>query len=276
MTKIKFLFSFFATLLFANNVFASLPENWQLGFQEANSPMMRSMVETHDFIMIFVWGISIFVLLLLIYTCLRFREKKNPIPSKTTHNSLLETIWIIIPTIIVIIVAIPSIKLIIYQEKIPETEMTLKVIGRQWYWSYEYPDHKNIAFDSYMKKDNELLEGEPRLLATDNKIILPVNTYIKVQITSSDVIHSWALPALGVKKDAIPGKLNETWIYIEKEGAYYGQCSELCGVLHAFMPIEIKAVSKAAFEQWTVKMQDELASNVSHNLRFANNNLTNN
>ncbi len=234
-------------------------KNWQLGFQEAVTPLAKETIKTHDFIMIFVWATAIFVALLIIFICFRFKEKNNKIPSTTTHNTLLEIIWITIPVIIVIIVTIPSIKLLFKQEVVPKTEMTLKVIGRQWYWSYEYPDNNNISFDSYMIKKEELKQNEIRLLSTDNKVVLPIKTYIRVQITSSDVIHSWAVPSFGVKTDAVPGKLNETWLYIEKEGTYYGQCSELCGVLHAFMPIEVKAVSKEEFKKWTKKAKEEFA-----------------
>ena len=244
---------------------SGIAENWQLGFQKAISPTARAAHETHDYIMLFLWLIVAFVLLLLIVTCVKFRAKKNPNPSTTSHNTLIEIIWILVPAFILMAIAIPSIKLIYYQETIPETEMTLKVIGRQWYWSYEYPDHGDIAFDSYMKKDAELLAGEPRLLATDNKVYLPTKTNIKIQITASDVIHSFAVPALAVKMDAVPGRLNETWVYIEEAGTYYGQCSELCGILHAFMPIEIIAVPKEEFALWVKNAQEEFSSNLDLN-----------
>lgn len=273
MSKIKLLLFTLFNLVFANHTYADQPLPWQLGFQQSVSPASDMIIKTHDFIMIFVWIIVIFVILLLIFTCIRFSAKNNPIPSTTSHNTLLEIIWIIIPTIIIIIIAVPSIKLILHQETIPETEMTLKVIGRQWYWSYEYPDHNNISFDSYMKKDDELLPGEPRLLAVDNNIVLPTDTYIKVQITSSDVIHAWAIPALGVKKDAVPGRLNETWLYIKKPGIYYGQCSELCGVLHAFMPIAVKAVPKKEFKQWVLDSTEKFGHNQqSKSIFLVNNN----
>ena len=249
------IFSIFSKLAVASEVIG-VSKKWQMGFQEAVSPFAREAQKTHDFIMIFVWITVILVLLLLAFVCFRFREKKNPTPSKTTHNTLLEVIWIAIPTIVVILVMIPSLKLIFFQEKIPQAEMTLKVIGRQWYWSYEYPDNGDIAFDAYMKEEKDLAKDEPRLLATDNKVVLPINTYIRVQITSSDVIHSWAVPSFGIKTDAVPGRLNETWVYIEKEGIYYGQCSELCGVNHAFMPIDIKAVSKEEFATWVEKNKE--------------------
>lgn len=274
MSKLKLLLLTLFNITLIKDAFSNQAKPWQIGFQESASPAASMIIDTHNFIMIFVWITVIFVLLLLTYTCVKFKAKNTPTPSTTSHNTILEIIWIIIPTIIVIIIAIPSIKLLFNQDNIPETEMTLKVIGRQWYWSYEYPDHHNISFDSYMKKDEELLPNDPRLLATDTKIVLPINTYIKVQITSSDVIHSWAVPALGVKKDAVPGRLNETWIYINKAGTYYGQCSELCGILHAFMPIEIKAVSKKEFNQWVTEAKDEYANN-GYQIFADNNKLTN-
>ncbi len=262
-----FLLSFLAQI---NTSFANVHgENWQLGFLEPKSPLARNTIAMHDFIMYFMYGIVAFVLLLLIITCFRFSAKRNKKPSTTSHNTILEVIWIVIPVIILIIIGIPSIKQLAERTTIPDAEMTLKVVGRQWYWSYEYPDHGNIYFDSYMKKEADLLPGEQRLLATDTKIVLPTETYIRVQMTSSDVIHAWAVPKLGVKMDAIPGRLNETWIYIEEPGTYYGQCSELCGILHAFMPIEIKAVSKEEFAIWVEQAKEEFAS--LNNLTIANN-----
>jgi len=271
MSKTKLLLLSILNFFFAGNSYSAGAKPWQTGFQESASPAATMIIDTHNFIMMFVWVIVALVLLLLVFTCIKFRAKNNPVPSTTSHHTLLEIIWIVIPTIIVIIIAIPSVKLILKQDTLPKTEMTLKVIGRQWYWSYEYPDHNNIAFDSYMKKDEELLPKDKRLLSTDNKVVLPVETYIKVQITSSDVIHAWAIPALGIKKDAVPGRLNEIWMYIEKPGTYYGQCSELCGILHAFMPIEIKAVSKENFKKWVTKASKEFAYD-THSILLANNN----
>ncbi|MBL6621891.1 MAG: cytochrome c oxidase subunit II [Rickettsiales bacterium] len=260
---IKILTLIVSVLFFSADIYAAndLVQNWQFGFQDPASPLSRAIHETHNYIMIFVVLITLFVLLLLAYCCFKFRENKNPTPSTTSHNTLLEIIWIAIPVIIVTLITIPSLKLIFFQEKIPESEMTLKVIGRQWYWSYEYPDNGDIYFDSYMVKDEDLKEGEPRLLTTDNKVYLPTETYIKIQMTSSDVIHAFALPALGVKMDAVPGRLNETWVYIEKAGTYYGQCSELCGVLHAFMPIEVVALPPEEFKKWVEEAKKEFAFN---------------
>ncbi len=234
-------------------MFADKPTPWQLGFQDAVSPIARSIIETHNFIMIFMAITLLFVIGLLGTVCFKFRAGKNRVPSTTSHNTLLEIIWITIPVIVVIAVLIPSLRLIYFSQTIPESDLTLKIVGRQWYWSYEYPDNGGIEFDSYMKQENELKEGELRLLEVDNEVVLPINTNIRLQITASDVIHSWAVPSFGIKTDAVPGRLNESWVRIEKEGTYYGQCSELCGAYHAFMPIKVRAVSKEAFQSWVAE-----------------------
>lgn len=268
--KILLLISAFPAL-----VQAGQPQDWQLSFQEAASPLAHEIIKTHNFIMYFMVAVIALVLLLLFTVIVKFRAGKNRNPSTTSHNTLLEIIWIVIPVIVVIVIAVPSVKLIFKQEVFPETEMTLKVIGRQWYWSYEYPDHDDLYFDSYMLKDVDLQEGQPRLLEVDNEVVLPTETYITVQMTSSDVIHAWALPALGIKMDAIPGRLNELWTYIEKPGVYYGQCSELCGPYHAFMPIKIRAVPKEEFAEWIELAKEEFASNVLPQ-KYAVNNIINN
>ncbi len=228
------------------------PVDWQVNFQKAASPVMKKLVSLHDGLLYMVFGISIFVLLLLIYAMFRFREKANPVPSKTTHNTLIEIIWTAVPVLILVAIVIPSWRLINYMEKHENPELTIKAIGYQWYWGYEYVDGigKGIKFESYMTPDDKLKKGEPRLLKTDNPVVLPVNTNIRVLTTAADVIHAWAVPSFGVKKDAIPGRINETWVRITKEGTFYGQCSELCGPKHAFMPIEVKAVSKKAYKKW--------------------------
>ena len=195
----------------------------------------------------------------MLYVAVKFNEKANPTPSKTTHNSLLEVLWTVIPIIILVIVAVPSFKLLYVQDRHPNPDMTIKVIGHQWYWSYQYPDHGEFEFDSVLVPDEELKEGQPRLLTVDNEVVLPVNTNIRILHTSDDVIHSWAVPALIQKLDSIPGRTNENWVRINQEGTYYGQCSELCGVNHGFMPIAVKAVSKAAFAAWVVAAKAEFA-----------------
>ena len=249
--KKRFL-SFFgiALYLFSFSAFADKPLPWQMGFQDAASPLMEKLTVFHDWLLVMCVVITVFVLGLLVYVMIRFNEKSNPVPSKTTHNTFLEIIWTAIPIIILIAIAVPSFRYLYFANDTEDPEMTLKVTGYQWYWGYEYPDHGNIAFDSYMITDDKLQPGQLRLLEVDNRVVLPVDTKIRIQMTAADVIHAWAIPALAVKMDAIPGRLNETWVKINKPGIYYGQCSELCGVGHGFMPIAIEAVSKEDFAKW--------------------------
>jgi len=255
-------FRFFAaisTLFFSFAAFAGQPRPWQFGFQDAASPVMEKLTDFHNLLLYIIFAVAIFVMLLIAYVCIRFNAKANPVPSKTSHNTLIEIIWTAVPVIILVLIAIPSMRLLYYTEDAKEADMTLKVIGNQWYWSYQYPDFEDIAFDSYMIPDDDIKPGELRLLEVDNKVVLPINTKIRVQITGSDVIHNWAVPALGLKIDAIPGRLNEGWTLIDKSGTYYGQCSELCGVGHGFMPIQIVAVTKAEFSDWVKTKTHSLA-----------------
>lgn len=242
---------FFAILYHVSPALADgIPQPWQLNFQPAASPVKEQIDRFHDILLVIITAITFFVLALLTYTCVRFRQKANPVPSKTTHNTLIEIIWTAIPVLILVVIAIPSIRLLYFMDHVEKPDMTLKVIGYQWYWGYVYPDHGDIAFDSYMIKDADLKPGQIRLLDVDNEVVLPVETNIRVLVTAADVIHSWAVPSLGVKKDAVPGRLNETWLRINKPGVYYGQCSELCGTLHGFMPIKIRGVTKEEFAAW--------------------------
>jgi cytochrome c oxidase subunit 2 len=217
-----------------------------------------------------ITAITVVVLILLVYVCLRFSRKANPNPATFTHNAKVEFIWTVIPIIILVAIAIPSLRIHYNytdnQDIINNADVTLKAKGNQWYWSYEYPDEA-IAFDSYMKKDDSLLPGEPRLLAVDNPIVVPVGKVVRLQITGADVIHSWAMPAFGVKQDAVPGRLNETWFKATKEGIYYGQCSELCGKYHGFMPIEVHVVSEKTYKKWLQYAKHKFASAAT--LQFA-------
>ena len=240
-------------------VLAAQPEPWQLGFQSPSSPVMEQIQSFHNLLLWIITLISLFVLALLAYVCFRFRASPNATPSKRTHNTILEIAWTAVPVLILVVIAIPSFKLLYFMDRAENPEMTLKAIGRQWYWSYEYPDHGDFTFDAYMIADADLQEGQPRLLATDNHVVLPVQTDIRLLTTASDVLHSWAMPSLGVKMDAVPGRINETWLRIEAPGMYYGQCSELCGDYHGFMPIAIEAVSKEDFEAWVQQAQEEFA-----------------
>lgn len=240
-------------------VFAAAPVPWQMGFQPAASPVMKSIVGFHDFLLFIIFLIAGFVMCLLLYVVFRFNARRNPVPTRTTHNTGLEVIWTVIPITMLMLIAVPSFKLLYFMDRTANPEMTLKVIGHQWYWSYEYPDHGNFTFDALMIPDGELKPGARRLLETDNRVVLPVGTNIRILMTSTDVIHAWAVPAFGVKTDTIPGRLTETWVRIEREGVYYGQCSELCGIKHGFMPIAVEAVSKPAFRQWLTEAQKKFA-----------------
>jgi len=208
--------------------------------------------------------ISIFVLALLFYVAVRFNAKANPEPSKTTHNTFIEVVWTVVPVLILVAIAIPSIRHLYHQRVIPTADLTIKVIGNQWYWSYEYPDHGDLSFDSLLLEGDDLKERqkiEPtaqRLLAVDNDVVVPAGATVRVIVTASDVIHNFAVPSFGTKMDGIPGRLNETWFKVDREGIYYGQCSELCGARHAFMPIAVRVVSKEKFEAWAKAAADDI------------------
>ncbi|MDA9606127.1 cytochrome c oxidase subunit II [Candidatus Pelagibacter sp.] len=245
----KFIFTVLATIYTASAL-ADQPKEWQLGFQNPASDGMRDIVNFHNNILLpVIIAISVFVLFLMIYVCIRFRESKNPNPSKTTHNVAVEVLWTLIPCLILIVMAVPSFKILYKQDTIPKADLTVKAVGYQWYWGYEYPD-ENIIFESYMIKEDELKENQPRLLTVDNEVVVPVNKVVKVLITANDVLHAWALPSFGVKRDAVPGRINETWFKAEKVGTYYGQCSELCGIQHAFMPITVRVVTDEEYAIW--------------------------
>jgi cytochrome c oxidase subunit 2 len=234
---------------------------WQLGLQDAATPVMRELNSFHNMLLVIIFTIAIFVMCLLLYCIVKFNAKRNPTPTKTSHNTLLEVIWTAVPVLILVVIAIPSFKLLYYADRAEDAEMTIKAIGHQWYWSYEYPDNGDFTFDAVMLEDDERTGDQPRLLATDNAIVLPVDTSIRLLTTADDVIHSWAMPAFGIKLDAVPGRVNETWMKIEAPGLYYGMCSELCGIRHGFMPIMVKAVPKDEFQAWVGKAKREFAKN---------------
>lgn len=237
----------------------ALPEKWQIGFQESASVAMEKFVNFHNLLLFIIYGVVIFVFILLLYTCIRYHHKNNPTPKKFTHNLAIEILWTLVPCIILIIIAIPSFRLLYYADTIGKMDMTIKVVGRQWFWQYEYPEEK-IAFDSYMIPDEQIKADQVRLLSVDNELVLPIDTDIRIMVTGGDVIHSFAVPAFGIKIDAVPGRVNETWVRITKPGQYYGQCSELCGVGHGFMPISLKAVSKDEYKAWVAEAQKKFPS----------------
>ena len=255
----KFLLTILASV-YSTGVLANQPKQWQLGFQDSASQSMTEIVSFHNNILLpIIIAISVFVLFLMIYTCIRFRASKNPNPSKTTHNVAVEVLWTLIPCLILIVMAVPSFKILYNQDTIPKADVTVKAVGYQWYWGYEYPD-ENIIFDSYMIKEDELKENQPRLLTVDNEVVVPVNKVVKVLITANDVLHAWALPSFGVKRDAVPGRINETWFKAEKVGTYYGQCSELCGIQHAFMPITVRVVTDEEYAIWLAEAKMKFAN----------------
>ena len=251
----------------SGTVLAAGAEPWQLGLPDAASPVMERIISFHNLLLWIITLITIFVLALLAYVCVRFKASNNPTPSKRTHHAMLEVAWTAIPVLILVVIAIPSFKLLYYADSVEETEMTLKAIGRQWYWSYEYhyedeaSEPVSFTFDSFMIADEDIdaEAGQKRLLETDNRVVVPVDTNIQLLTTASDVIHSWAMPALGVKLDAVPGHVNEVWFRAEETGTYYGQCSELCGAYHGFMPITLEVVSKEDFAAWRQQAQEEFA-----------------
>jgi cytochrome c oxidase subunit 2 len=234
------------------------PEPWQLGLQQAATPVMADIVWFHDFLLWLIAAIAGFVLVLLVYVCVRFNARSNPVPSRTTHNTLIEVMWTVVPVLILVAIAIPSFRLLFLQLDVPPADVTIKATGKQWFWSYEYPDAK-IAFDSVMIQQKDLKPGQPRLLSVDNEVVVPVNKVVRVQTIGADVIHSFAVPSFGIKIDAIPGRLNETWFKAEREGVYYGQCSELCGRDHAFMPIAVRVVSEQAYTAWLDQAKQKFA-----------------
>ncbi|HYG91342.1 MAG TPA: cytochrome c oxidase subunit II [Azospirillum sp.] len=236
------------------------PHPWQLWHQAPVTPVMEMMDSLHLLLLWIMVAIVLLVMVLLGFVIMRFNARRNPVPSRTSHNTVIEVIWTVAPVIILVVIAVPSFRLLYFLDRTEHAELTLKVTGRQWYWDYEYPDQGGFTFSSIMIPDAEIKPGQRRLLEVDNRVVLPVDTNIRVLITAGDVIHAWAVPAFGLKDDAVPGRVNETWMRIEKEGVYYGQCSEICGTNHGFMPIAVEAVSKEAFARWTEQARTKFAA----------------
>lgn len=247
----------------ADGALAAEPKPWQMDFQPAATPVMERIVDFHILLLVVEVAIVVFVLFLMLYIIIKFNAKSNPIPTKTTHHTGLEIVWTLLPIIVLMVIAVPSMRTLFFMDKAANPEMTLKIIGHQWYWSYQYPDNGGIEFDSNIVPEEDLKKGQIRLLSVDNQVVLPIDTEIRLLMTSEDVIHNWAIPAFGVKMDTVPGRTNEAWVKITRPGVYYGQCSELCGVNHGFMPIAVRAVSKEDFKKWTVKAKKEFARNES-------------
>ena len=247
------------------------PTPWQMGLQAAADERMRDIVDLHNFVLYIITAISIFVLGLLVVIMVRFNAKANPTPSTTTHNTTLEVAWTIIPVLVLVVIAIPSFRLLYFEDTIPPADITIKAIGKQWFWSYEYPDNGNFTFDSLVLSDRVAAQRkEPRLLGANNHMVVPLGKTVRLLTTGADVIHAWTIPAFGVKIDAIPGRINQTWFKAEKEGLFYGECSELCGARHAYMPIEVEVLSQEKFDQWVAEAKTKYAT-VGAATRFAAN-----
>lgn len=236
----------------------SFPVDWQLGFQAAASPVMEKMITFHNELLVIITAISLFVLVLLLICYFRFNERANPVPAKWSHNTLIEVIWTVVPVLILVLIAVPSYRLLYFQDRVENADLTLKIIGNQWFWSYEYPDTE-ISFDAIPTPDDQIKPGQHRMLETDNHVILPIDSNVRLLMTANDVIHAWAIPAFGVKLDCVPGRTNETWVRPTKLGRFYGQCSELCGVDHSFMPIVVDVVSKEAYTTWIASKKSPAA-----------------
>ena len=253
----------FAALIFtfSDAAFAGLgqPTPWELGLQQSATPVMDDVVWFHNFLLWIISGIVALVLVLLVTVIVRFNARAHPTPSRTTHNAFIEVLWTVLPLFILAVIAIPSFRLMFFQLHTPPADLTVKATGKQWFWSYAYPDNGKFEFDSLMLQDNERKADQPRLLAVDNEMVVPVNKVVRMQVIGADVIHSFAVPSFGIKIDAVPGRLNETWFKATREGIYYGQCSELCGKDHAFMPIAVRVVSDQAFAQWVEEAKKKYA-----------------
>lgn len=258
------MFTVFLAVWGIGSAMAGEPKPWGIGLQEAATPVKREVHEFHNLLMVIITGIVVVVLGLLLFVMFRYNEKANPEPSKVTHNALIEVIWTVVPVCILLVIALPSFKVLYFMDRVADPDMTLEVTGYQWGWSYKYPDHGDIEFNADMIQPEDMAEYFPngdgrRLLETYNPVVLPTNKNIEILVTArpNDVIHSWAMPAFGIKKDAVPGRLNHTWANIEKSGVYFGQCSEICGESHAFMPISIYAVPEEDFNSWVNCVQND-------------------
>jgi cytochrome c oxidase subunit 2 len=250
----------------SGTAFAELgqPAPWEYKLQEAATPVMENIISFHNLLLWIITIITLFVLALLVAVAVKFNARSNPVPSRTTHNTLIEVAWTLIPVLILVAIAVPSFRLLFLELDVPKADLTIKATGKQWYWSYAYPDNGKFEFDSLMAQDKQ-----PRLLGVDNEMVVPVNKVIRVQTTGADVIHSFAVPAFGIKIDAIPGRLNETWFKATKTGMFYGQCSELCGKDHAFMPIAVRVVNDQEFVAWVEAAKKKFAANPANSFASA-------
>ena len=236
------------------------PVPWQMDLQDSATPVMDEISEFHYFLLWVIGVISVFVLALLLIIIVRFNARANPTPTRTTHNTPLEIIWTIVPVIILAVIAVPSFRLLFVELDVPHPDLTIKATGKQWFWSYAYPDNGNFEFDSLMVQTKDLKPDQPRLLTVDHEVVVPVNKVVHVLVTGADVIHSFTVPSFGIRIDAVPGRMNETWFKATKTGMFYGQCSELCGKDHSFMPIAVHVVSESDFNAWVAQAKQKFSA----------------
>ncbi|HVA35880.1 MAG TPA: cytochrome c oxidase subunit II [Stellaceae bacterium] len=259
-----------ALLAVALPAWAEQPYDWQMGMQPAATPVRDHVDALNTELTVIITLITLFVMALLLYVMVRFNAKRNPVPSRTTHNTLLEIMWTMVPVLILVMIAVPSFKLLYFMGDTPHAQMTVKITGHQWYWSYDYPDQGDVSFDSNILSDaQDKQAGDPRLLGVNNPMVVPVGAVVRVLVTSTDVIHSWFVPSFGVQEYAVPGRVNEAWFKIERPGVYYGQCNQICGINHPFMPIEIHAVSADDFTKWAADAKKKYSSNDDGALKLA-------
>jgi cytochrome c oxidase subunit 2 len=246
---------------------ADQPHVWQMDMQDPATAVAERVHSLHTEILYIITIITIFVVGLLAYVCFRFRAKANPIPSTTSHHTVIEILWTVLPIVILLVIVVPSFKLLYFETTTPKADLTLKVTGLQWYWHYDYPDNGGFGFDSQIVDDKDLKDPNERLLQVDNEVVLPVGSVVRVQLASQDVMHDWFVPALAVGTYAMPGRLNETWLKVDKPGTYFGECNQICGVNHSFMPIKVRAVPKEEFDQWAAKQKQ--AAEAAHATKLA-------
>jgi cytochrome c oxidase subunit 2 len=249
-----------AVMLLGGGAFADQPQPWQLGMQAPATPITERIHAFHNELLVIIFVISLFVFGLLLYIMIRFNARAHPAPSRTTHNTLIEVLWTVIPVLILVTIAIPSFKLMYYMDRVPDSKMTIKITGHQWYWEYAYPDQGNFSFNSNLIADKDLKPGDKRLLEVDNPLVIPVDTTIRVQVAGSDVIHSWFMPSFGVQEYAVVGRLNEAWMRVNNVGTYYGECNQICGVNHAMMPIKVVVMNQADFDKWVAQAKTAFAA----------------
>jgi cytochrome c oxidase subunit 2 len=239
---------------------ADQPHEWQFGFQDAATPITERIHQFHNVLLVIIFAIALFVVGLLAYVMVRFNHRAHPVPTRTTHNTVIEVMWTVVPVLILVTIAIPSFKLMYYMDRVPDSQMTIKVTGHQWYWEYTYPDQGNVDFNSNLIADKDLQPGQKRLLEVDNPLVIPVGTNIRVQVAGSDVIHSWFVPSFGFQEYAVVGRLNEAWVRVNNPGTYYGECNQICGVNHAFMPIKVVVMSQDDFNKWLADAKTKFAA----------------